>query len=242
MKLLITSGGTKVKIDMVRHIGNMSSGNFGSKIAYEALRRGHEVVFLMAKGSKKPISVTIDDTDGIKSSIMKLFKSFMDRKYLKKLKIYEYDTFDQYVEKLNSKEINTNYVDAVVLAAAVSDFGVDNYVDGKIRSKDADMVIKLKPLEKVISTIRTKYPLSKLIGFKLLVNSTTSELILAAEKSISENQCSLVVANDLRDIKNNSHKITLVTKDDINVHQSSDTKFLASKVIHAIEKTIGHTK
>ena len=35
MKILITSGGTKVKIDQVRHIGNMSKGTFGSKIAEE---------------------------------------------------------------------------------------------------------------------------------------------------------------------------------------------------------------
>ena len=37
MKVLITSGGTKVPIDTVRHIGNMSSGTFGAKIAFQLL-------------------------------------------------------------------------------------------------------------------------------------------------------------------------------------------------------------
>ena len=32
MKVLITSGGTKIKSDMVRSITNMSRGTFGSKI------------------------------------------------------------------------------------------------------------------------------------------------------------------------------------------------------------------
>ena len=32
MKILITSGGTKVKIDLVRSITNMSRGTFGSQI------------------------------------------------------------------------------------------------------------------------------------------------------------------------------------------------------------------
>ncbi len=42
MKILITSGGTKIKTDSVRHIGNMSSGAFGAKIALEALKANHE--------------------------------------------------------------------------------------------------------------------------------------------------------------------------------------------------------
>ena len=55
MKILITSGGTKIKIDMVRSITNMSKGTFGSKIATEFLRYDNEhVTFLHAKDSKLP--------------------------------------------------------------------------------------------------------------------------------------------------------------------------------------------
>ena len=46
--ILITSGGTKVYIDEVRHVGNMSSGRFGADLAREALRLGHTVIFLYA--------------------------------------------------------------------------------------------------------------------------------------------------------------------------------------------------
>ena len=49
MKILITSGGTKVPIDRVRSITNMSCGTFGSRIAdafysneHEELRIGKE--------------------------------------------------------------------------------------------------------------------------------------------------------------------------------------------------------
>lgn len=65
MNVLITSGGTEIMIDMVRHIGNMSSGTFGSKIALECLKRGDHVTFLKAKNSKSPISTTISDDDNI---------------------------------------------------------------------------------------------------------------------------------------------------------------------------------
>jgi phosphopantothenoylcysteine synthetase/decarboxylase len=44
MKILITSGGTKIPIDTVRDITNMSTGTFGTKIAEECLRKGHDVL------------------------------------------------------------------------------------------------------------------------------------------------------------------------------------------------------
>lgn len=43
MKILITSGGTKIPLDSVRHIGNMSSGTMGREIALAALEKKHEV-------------------------------------------------------------------------------------------------------------------------------------------------------------------------------------------------------
>lgn len=56
MKVLITSGGTKVPIDPVRDITNMSSGTFGSKIATEFLKTGQHVSFVMAEKSKTPFT------------------------------------------------------------------------------------------------------------------------------------------------------------------------------------------
>lgn len=54
MKILVTSGGTKIPIDKVRDITNMSKGTFGSKIATELLKLGHEIIFFKAKNSKSP--------------------------------------------------------------------------------------------------------------------------------------------------------------------------------------------
>ena len=62
-----------------------------------------------------------------------------------------------------------------MLAAAVSDFGVSNYVSGKIRSTD-EMKIELEPLPKLIGAVKTIQHKTKLVGFKLLVNSTDEEL------------------------------------------------------------------
>ena len=123
------------------------------------------------------------------------------------LDVREYVTFDDYQKELE-KALDEK-PDIVILAAAVSDYGVENYVDGKVRSSSEDMVIRLKPLPKLISTVRPKLPNAVICGFKLLVNSTQEELLYACNKSIQQNELDLIVGNDLRDIKNDNHTLTM---------------------------------
>ena len=52
MKILITSGGCKVPIDDVRHIGNFSSGRYGAELLYNFwITGGHDIIFFHEKGS-----------------------------------------------------------------------------------------------------------------------------------------------------------------------------------------------
>jgi phosphopantothenate--cysteine ligase len=257
MNILITSGGTVVKIDDVRHIGNMSSGTFGSKIATEALKLNHKVLFLHAKNSKTPFYIDIDlDNKEInyKQQISKLNKiNSLHKSYNKNYVGIPFNDFNSYQETLkmscglSEQYFNLNkykrdkyekdilQADVILLAAAVSDYGVDK-IEGKLRSKD-QMSIELKPLPKIISNVKNWAPHSKLVGFKLLVNSTEEELISAAKKSIVYNGCDLVVANDLRDIKNNAHRIMLVKKDTvITYNATNDPNYLAKMLIKEIEK------
>jgi phosphopantothenoylcysteine decarboxylase/phosphopantothenate--cysteine ligase len=208
MKILITSGGTKIPIDRVRSITNMSKGTFGSRIAdafYTKLFNdqvmsrdfSHKITFFMAKGSKKPIRQNIDN---------EYFDSGVDI-----MKYVEYSTFDEYkagIEKLLSEE----KFDIIVVAAAVSDYGVANYYDGKYRSREDDMCIKLVKLPKILPIMRKMAPDAVICGFKLLVDSTTDELLNAMKNQIVESDVDLVIGNDLRDIKNDDHKLTVMSK------------------------------
>ena len=215
MRVLLTSGGTKVPIDRVRHIGNMSSGTFGSAIARELLINRCYVDFIIAEGSKSPFELRLDMSH---TSPVAEFMLRLDQKYLEwKQFIYahdelfrsiEYKTFEDYEKSLDFAIDHVEY-DVIILAAAVSDYGVENYVDGKIRSSDAQ-TIKLTPLPKIISTIKKKQPKTFLVGFKLLVGSDRKELIEAAENSIKTNQCNMVVANDLEDIQKDNHTLHIV--------------------------------
>lgn len=210
MKILVTSGGTKVPIDLVRNITNMSRGTFGSKIATELLKMGHKVIFLKAKGSKTPMSLTVDITNGYDvGSFTTWYNQYS--KYLDLYTEHEYTTFEDYQRSL-SLTIGTEHPDIIILAAAVSDYGVDNFVNGKIRSAD-DFQIKLKVLPKLINKIKEWSPSSILVGFKLMVNSSEHTLIEAAKKSILDSKCDMVVANDMRDIKDGKHMVHLVYPD-----------------------------
>jgi len=232
MKILITSGGTKVMLDRVRHIGNMSMGTFGSRIALEALRRNHNVHFLHANHSKTPFTFEADvfrdyhlrdlrdNFEELISCSMSLGQNYSQSKF---------GDFDEYAKELEIA-VKKPY-DAVILAAAASDYGIDNPVQGKIRSA-GDMTIDLKSLPKLISKIKEWNPSIKLVGFKLLVNSTDNDLVNEATKSIEKNKCDMVVANDLRDIKNNDHRLIIVKPTSIKVYNTDydDKYYLARQV------------
>ena len=239
MKILITSGGTKVPIDAVRHIANMSSGNFGQKIAFECLKRDHEVFFLMAKGSKSPFSKKFDmNVEDEMPFLPREFEKWYNEHfcYLKKYREKQYSTFEDY-QTILGESISTWKPDVVVLSAAVSDFGVDNYQNGKIRSGDS-MTINLVALPKIISSIKKNFPSVKLVGFKMLVGSKEKQQIDAANKSIADNGCDLVIANDLNDIKANNHKLFLVKPNGLPFRcltNPNDPNHLAKEVVKAIE-------
>lgn len=204
MKILITSGGTKIPIDRVRSITNMSRGTFGSKIADAFYNKVNDtvedvsIIFFMAKGSKTPTQQYIDN---------EYFDAGIDI-----MRYIEYSTFDEYkagIEKLLSEE----KFDIIVAAAAVSDYGVANYYNGKYRSREDDMCIKLVKLPKILPIMRKMAPDAVICGFKLLVDSTQEELITAMAKQVEETKVDVVIGNDLRDIKADDHKLLIMSRD-----------------------------
>lgn len=233
-RILLTSGGTKVPIDDVRWITNMSNGTFGSKIAEETLRYfdDAETEFLMAKHSKSPFSLNLDLFKEHHSHYRGLEELYLRMNLLSRCGDRyhqdEYVTFDDYRAKVLEKAPHS---DVIILAAAVSDYGVKP-AKGKIRS-DKDLSILMEPLPKVISEIKSVAPNAFLVGFKLLVGSTKEELIAAAKESIGKNGCDLVVANEWNDLKAGKHKIIIVAK---NGEVWESFRHPAAELVFAIER------
>lgn len=209
MRILITSGGTIVKIDDVRYIGNFSTGSFPAKLATSALSRGHEVCYLHAINAKLPI--------GLQG----------------KLKLVSYETYDDYVRELKNL-LEKNKFDVVLLGAAVSDYGVRQQ-PGKISSFKPSLILHLFRLPKVIKSIKkySKFPFFQ-VGFKLLSDVSDEQLIDVAYKAGLENHSDLVIANDLSKIRAGRGEVILVTpeKGAIKLKEPG----LADKIIQFIEK------
>lgn len=184
MKVLITSGGTKVPIDDVRALTNFSSGRYGAEIAEAFLRNLHaedEVLFFYEKGSMVPCCYKDDELT---------LTSYAD-----------------YFDYLSVKEIiKQEQPDIIISAAAVSDFICDK-ATGKISSDGDEMIIKLRKAEKVIASFRELAPKALIVGFKCLVGPTESEKNNAVARQF-ESDVDYVVYNDLSELrKGNARRV-----------------------------------
>lgn len=214
-KIVITSGGTKVPIDGVRHISNMSSGYFGSLLAIEAIKMGHEVVFIGAKHSVFPsvFRINLARNTSFAQQLEKLAarKQLIENAIIKGYRELYYTDFDDYCDVLKAELYNETLAHIVVLAAAVSDYA-PVAEKGKIKSDNDEMTITLKKLPKVIDEVKKWSPESKLVGFKLLVDSSSTELAKAAFDQIERAGVDLVVANDLKTIKQGQREFLVCDK------------------------------
>jgi phosphopantothenoylcysteine synthetase/decarboxylase len=240
MKILLTSGGTKVSLDSVRSITNMSHGTFGNHICHALLELGHEVIFLYAKGSKCPHEYRADlsSTKNMKSILnlarqIDFYEAHKD-KYIP----VQYNDFGTYSGNLLSL-LTYQKPNITILAAAVSDYAPVK-VDGKISSDLEKVTINLEQTPKLIRQVKTILPSTYLVGFKLLVNSTKEELHKAMEKQRDKAMVNMVVGNDLRDIKADKHTLTLLSK--YNQHEELEpsgglllARELVNKIMDEIE-------
>lgn len=209
MKILITSGGTKVKIDDVRHIGNMSSGKFGAEIAASLACMKEDVLYLGAKNSPKTPTDFIYDFWGTP-----------------KLEEVDYEDYFDYLKK--SVDLAKKHKpDIIISAAAVSDYIVAK-ADGKISSDEDELIIRLKKAAKVLPLLKAASPNSMIVGFKLLVSPAYDQVSKAVQKVLN-NGADYVVYNDLTEIKKGNSE-RLIFKKDMSFSKVLDAKELTQYI------------
>lgn len=209
LEVLITSGGTAVPIDDVRHIGNFSGGTTGAMIAEEFLRQGAIVHYVYAKGAKRPyrrdLEVNPDkDKESELERVSKKAEEYADHK--DRLHEYRVDSFDEYYGRIKEL-LTTKQIGVAVLAAAVSDYGVQK-TDGKISSDNETVTLELHKLPKIISEVKKWKPDVYLVGFKFLPDAPIDELVETAYRHGLKNRSDLTVANTSPGL---ARKIVLIT-------------------------------
>lgn len=209
MKILITSGGTKVKIDDVRSLTNVSTGRFGAEIAYEFAKEQNLVNFLCAKGSVQPLSYH-NSANFLKGESLN----------------YQYNDYFEYLK--GSVELSKSLLpDIIISAAAVSDYIVAK-AEGKLPSDEDEMIIRLKKAQKVLPLLKAASPKSMVVGFKLLVSPAYDQVVKAVQKVLN-NGADYVVYNDLAEIKKGNSS-RLIFKKDMTFTKINDAKQLVQYI------------
>lgn len=188
-QILVTAGPTWVMIDAVRHLGNVSSGRTGVEIAGELARRGAEVHLLLGPGR-------------------------IPAPQIDRVRVTHFVTFDD-LHRLVRTEVGSRRYDAVVHAAAVSDYRPVEEIAGKLDSGEEELILRLRRTPKIVDEIKTLDPEILLVKFKLEVVRGEDELLRIARESGLRSRADLVVANDLSEKEAERHVAYLLRGEEV---------------------------
>lgn len=219
-KILITSGGTKEKIDNIRYITNLSTGKTGAEIADYFYLNGYEVTLLKTKEAALP---------GFDVNIL------------------EYENFKD-INQILMAELNEKDYYSVIHLAAISDYspteihiGNEKFclpADSKISSNNNLINITLNRNPKIIDQIKSwsKNKNLKLIGFKFANSSTSEESEQFIKTLYSNSQADLIVFNTLDGRVNNRQTFFEVTNTKGMNVKASNPKDLAKILEQSIKE------
>ena len=178
-RVLVTAGGTTEPIDGIRVLTNTSTGATGAGIAAHLRRAGHEVVFLHGRAAVRPTVPGLEEE----------FGSFAE------------------LDAALGRWLGGTAFDAVIHAAAVSDFGVEAIeVDGRRLEPEetkldsnSSPVLRLKPYPKLLDGLRSRSanPRLVVVAFKLTRGAAAEETRRAVGELFQRAQPDFVVHNDL---------------------------------------------
>lgn len=222
MNVLITSGGTTERIDNVRSISNMSTGRLGSVIAnaFSADSAIDKIYYICAKNSVMPES---DQCEVIyANSVSDLENAVKD--------VLSRASIDIIIHSMAVSDYRVKSVTTVSALTGKSESTISK--DGKISSNVDDMVLLMERTPKVISLFKELSPGSTLVGFKLLDNVELETLIDRGFDVLTKNECSFVLANDLKEITSENHIGYLIDKDK-NITQYMSKSDIAAAIVSA---------
>lgn len=202
-KLVITAGPTREPLDPVRFLSNRSSGKMGYELAAEALSRGGEVVFISGPTALIPPA---------KATVINVQTA---------------------AEMAREVYRNLPGADALVMAAAVSDFKFETVAPQKIKKNKAPARVGLIRTEDILAGVRQKKRKKGLVvvGFA----AETEDVKRNALAKLREKGLDLVVANDVSSsetgFESDFNQVTLFDRRGVVVETGRLTKREISRLI-----------
>jgi phosphopantothenoylcysteine synthetase/decarboxylase len=176
VKVLLIAGPTHVPLDEARSITNRSTGKTGLVIAELFHKAGHSLSLWLGEGTTHPVPPKLNQTAK--------FHTLAD------------------LEELIAKTDLTTF-DAILLPAALPDYelhqalGPDNkpLKHKKWPGSLSRIQIELRPSSRVLPTLRSKAPKTKIIGWKWEAAANPEEAIRAAQQQCVSCKTSASVLN-----------------------------------------------
>jgi len=209
-KILVTAGPTYEDIDAVRYVGNRSSGRMGFAIADEARRRGAHVT--LVAGPTRLEAPAVDDLVHVRSAAQ-MHEAVMR---------------------------SAAGVDAVIMAAAVSDYTPAQRAAGKIAKTDAPMTITLERTKDILGDLGAMRDAlggaaPVLIGFA----AETADVVERARTKRTRKKLDMIVANDVsaadRGFDAATNEVTLITQDGEEVVPLQSKERVAARILDRVE-------
>jgi len=205
-KILVSAGPTYEDIDTVRFIGNRSSGKMGYAIAKAAFLRGADVT--VVSGPSSEFLYPEINLIKIRSAIQ------MERKINSLVKEY----------------------DALIMAAAVSDFRPAVKASNKLKKLSSFTGIKLSLNPDILSSIKSSQ--TKRIGFALETDNEENN----AKKKLAGKSLDMIILNSVSKesgFEVNTNRVTIFKKDGGKIKIPVQSKFqVANKILSEVKKIL----
>ncbi len=164
-KALVISGATAEPLDPVRVVTNRSSGRSGHILALELLRAGADVQIWQGTA-----------TEPLPDALRERATAYTSHAELARL----------------VGEQDLSGYDQIWMPAAINDYAPVP-ATSKIGSEQAELVVRMKPLSKIIEAVRQRAPDAVLVAFK--AESNASQLASRARQRMQRYRAQFVVAN-----------------------------------------------
>ena len=203
--ILVTAGGTQERIDPVRFIGNDSSGKMGFAIAIEAQKLGANVTLVIGV-SKLPDPVGIT-TIRVKTAV---------------------ELSEAITRRFDEQNI-------LIMAAAVSDYRVQNVADQKIKKDEDTLTLTLEKNPDILKQLGKIKQNQYLVGFA----AETQNGLINAQEKLEKKNLNLLVLNDVSNtaigFNSNDNEVTLLRPQMENIFiKQTSKKQIARELLNVV--------
>jgi len=195
MKILISAGPTREKIDIIRFISNCSTGKMGYALAAVAAEKNVEVVLISG-----PVSLAVPDN-------VRLIK------------------VESAAEMAKAVCLEAPDADLIIMSAAVADFKPKQVCDHKIKKTSGNLTIELEATEDILLTLGKNKPEGQvLVGFAAESENLLSNAQGKMQRKNLDWIVANDISKKDRGFASDSNAVTMLSKDGKQIEIPMDSK------------------